>query len=55
MFSMDGLLLFLLLVLGPCAVYILARIIFTAYFRSKGEFLRKYFNGSITDQKGDGS
>lgn len=44
----DGLTFFFTIVLVPVAVYGLARLVFTAYFRAKAEFLRRFFNG--TDQ-----
>lgn len=38
---------FLLCALTPIAVYGLARIIFTAYFRAKAHYMRSIFRGDI--------
>lgn len=37
--------LLLLILLAPLAVYGLARLVFTAYFRTKADYLRRFFHG----------
>lgn len=36
----------LVLLLLPLAVWVIARVIFAAYFAAKAEFLRRYFNAT---------
>jgi len=48
--TLENLILF---VLGPVAVYGLARLVFTAYFRSKADYLRRFFHGDIDQTKDD--
>lgn len=45
---MTDLQIFFAIVLGPVAVYGLARLIFAAYFRTKADYLRRFFHA--TDQ-----
>lgn len=40
-----------LVVLVPIAVYGLARLIFTAFFRAKAEYLRRFFNDGTGEKK----
>ncbi len=43
----------LLIVLVPLAVYGLARLVFAAYFRSKADYMRRFFRGDIDKTKID--
>lgn len=43
---MDGMYILLLAVLVPVAVYGLAIVIFTAYFRAKSAFMKRLFHES---------
>ena len=43
-----------LIVLAPIAVYGLARLVFTAYFRSKADYMRRFFShGNIDKTEGN--
>ena len=45
----------LLYLLALPAVYVLARVIFTAFHRSKADFLRRYFHGTSETKGHNGS
>jgi hypothetical protein len=40
---MDSAIVFAIIVLAPVLVYVIARLVFTAYFHAKATYLRRFF------------